>query len=156
MLITAPYMPSINSRNAPLMPGRIMAHTATAPAPASTGSEGSATGPDCRPSRANVAAVDTAVNAIWPAPRHSNSRHADTAEAATSPQNRPAIVSGCSSSWVSITEANSMIVPRIPASSGTINHQSTIASRRQPPRQSPRSSVPAPPATPRIAPSSRS
>ena len=92
--MTAPYMPSISSRNAPLMPGRIMAQIATAPAPASTGNDGSVTGPDCRPSRANVAAAETVMRPICGAPRHSNSRHADTAEAATRPQNRPAIVSG--------------------------------------------------------------
>ena len=76
------------------MPGRIMAQIATAPAAASTRSDGSATGPDCRPRRAKVATADATIRVIRSPPRHSNSRHADTADAATRPQNRPAIVSG--------------------------------------------------------------
>ena len=48
------YIPIISSRNEPEMPGRIMAQMATAPAPKKARSDGSATGPDWKPSSTKV------------------------------------------------------------------------------------------------------
>ena len=92
--MTGPYMPIISSRNEPLMPGRIMAHTATMPAPAKTRTEGSAAGPARSPSPAKTAAATASAITGSVGRQVRTILTATTIDPATKPVNRPAISAG--------------------------------------------------------------